>query len=93
MTDVMITSPGSGYTSAPRILIESPPFVPTVGINVSRVNVAQKTRVNHNYVLESSVDLVAWMPTGPSFTAESETRTNEFFVAQTGQYFRLREVP
>ncbi len=93
VTDVIVTSAGSGYTSAPRILIESPPFVPTVSINVSRVNVTQQTRVNHKYVLESSVDLITWTPTGPSFTAENEEITNEFFVGQTGRYFRLREVP
>jgi len=93
VTDVVITGAGSGYTSVPRILIESPPFVPTVGIAVSRVNVTQHVRVNHSYVLESSLDLVTWTPTGPSFIAESEEIITEFVVNQTGQYFRLREVP
>jgi hypothetical protein len=93
ITNVVITSSGSGYTNAPTVLIESPPFVPTVSIAVSRVNVTQHVRVNHNYVLESSPDLVSWIPTGPSFAAESEQIATEFVVNQTGQYFRLREVP
>ena len=93
VTDVIVTSTGTGYTSIPRVLIESPPFVPSVAIQVSRVNVTQRTRVNHNYVLESSDDLINWTPTGPSFTADREEITSELFAAQTGQYFRLREVP
>jgi hypothetical protein len=57
------------------------------------VNVTQRVRVNHNYVLESSFDLVGWTPTGPAFKADSEEITTEFVVNQAGQFFRLREVP
>ena len=93
VTDVIITSAGSGYTNAPRILIESPPFVPTVSIAVSKVKVTQQVRVNHNYVLEASTDLTTWLPTGPPFTAESESIVTEFDVDETGRFFRIREVP
>jgi formylglycine-generating enzyme required for sulfatase activity len=93
VTGLIMTRAGSGYTNAPKIYIESPPFVPTVGIAVSRVNVTQRVRVNHNYVLESSFDLVGWTPTGPAFKADSEEITTEFVVNQAGQFFRLREVP
>lgn len=93
VTDLVIVSAGGGYTNAPRILIESPPYVPTVSIAVSKVKVTQHVRVNHNYVLEVTGDFATWTPTGPSFTAESESIVNEFDVVSEGRFYRLREVP
>lgn len=93
VTEVVITSAGSGYTSIPRILIESPPFVPTVSLAVSKVKVTQQVRVNHNYVLDGSQVLVTWTATGLAFTAESESIVSEFDVVEVGQFYRLREVP
>ena len=93
VTDVVITSAGTGYTNAPQVLIESPPFVPTVSIAVSKVKVTQQVRVNHRYLLETSSDLVNWTRTGPAFTAESESIVDQFNVKSVGQFFRLREVP
>ena len=95
VTGINITSAGSGYstTPAPKIVIASPPFEPSVGIAVSRVNVTQHVTLGRNYVLESSADLATWSATGQAFTAVSENYTNEFVVGQTGQFFRLREVP
>jgi hypothetical protein len=93
VTDINIINPGSHYTNTPDIIIGSPPFVPTLTINVSRVNVTQHVVLGFNYVLESSSDMVNWSATGPSFTAQSESITTEFVVAQTRQYFRLRQVP
>lgn len=78
---------------ANRILIQSPPFVPTVSLAVSKVKVTQQVRVNHNYVLEASLDQVTSTATGPAFTAESKTIVSEFDVVQVGQFYRLREVP
>jgi hypothetical protein len=93
IASINITSAGCCYTNAPKIVIESPPFVPTLGIAVSRVNVTQHLMLGRNYVLESSPDLAVWNATGPQFTAQSEDITTEFVVNQTGQYFRIREVP
>ena len=95
VTAINITSAGSGYSTnpAPKIVIASPPFVPTVSIRFSRVEVAQHVTLGRNYVLESSSNLVNWSATGPSFTAVSENYTNEFVIGQTGSFFRLREVP
>jgi hypothetical protein len=93
VTDINIINPGSGYTNLPDIEIASPPFVPTLAINVSRVNVTQHVVLGLNYVLESSSDMISWTPTGPQFTAQSELITTEFVVNQTGQYFRIRQVP
>ena len=93
VTSINIINPGAGYTNLPDILIASPPFVPTLSINVSRVNVTQHVVLGLNYVLESSSDMINWTPTGPPFTAQSETITTEFVVSQTGQYFRIKQVP
>ncbi len=88
-----ITSAGSGYTSTPRIEIASPPFVPTLSINVSKVKVTQNVVLGRNYVLESSTDMTNWTAVGPPFTATSESVTDEFDVDVTGRYFRIRQVP
>ena len=93
VTSINIINPGSGYTNLPDILIASPPFVPTLSINVSRVMVTSHVVLGLNYVLESSSDMVNWTTTGPQFTAQSEVITNEFIVSQTGQFFRIRQVP
>jgi hypothetical protein len=90
---IQVNNGGCCYTNAPTIEIGSPPFVPTVAIRVSRVIVTQNVVLGRRYVLESSSDLVSWTPTGPSFTATSETVESEFQVGLTGRFFRLREVP
>lgn len=95
VTAINITSAGSGYSTnpPPKIIIASPPFEPSVGIRFSRVEVTQNVTLGRSYILESSTNLVNWNATGPSFNAISETYTNEFIIQQTGQFFRLREVP
>lgn len=93
VTAITITSAGCCYTNTPKIVIASPPFVPRVSIAVSRVSVTQYVTLGRKYVLESSADLMNWTATGPAFVANSESITTEFVVAQTGQFFRLREVP
>jgi hypothetical protein len=92
---INITNPGSGYTNTNtvKIIIASPPFVPTVSIAFSRVNVTQHVVLGRNYLLESSTNLVDWVPTGPQFTAQSEDIVSEFILNQTGQYFRIHQVP
>ena len=64
-----------------------------MSISVSRVKVTQHVVLGRNYVLEASYDHITWTPTGPAFTAASETVENEFDVGATGGFFRLREVP
>ena len=93
VASLVITNAGSGYTSPPRVIIESPPFLPSIEIGVSKVKVIQKVRINHNYLLESSSDLVTWTATGPAFIALEETISEEFDVTAGSRYFRLREVP
>lgn len=93
VTSINIINPGAGYTNLPAILIGSPPFVPGITINVSRVNVTQHVVLGFNYVLESSPDMVNWTAAGPPFIAQSEEITTEFVVNQTRQFFRIRQVP
>ncbi len=89
---INVTNAGSGYTSTPKIEIASPPFVPTLSIAVSKVKVTQNVVLGRNYVLESSRDMANWTAVGPSFTATSESITDEFDVDVTGRFFRIRQV-
>lgn len=93
VTDIIITDAGIGYETPPRIVIASPPFVPKVSINVSKVNVVQEVVLGRRYVLESSHTGQGWSEALPPFTAISESITNEFDTDLTGRFFRLREVP
>jgi len=93
VTAINIVTTGSGYTNAPQILIASPPFVPTVAINVSAVKVTQHLMIGVNYLLESSSNLVNWAAVGSTFTATNEYMVNEFEINQTGLYFRIQQMP
>ena len=53
----------------------------------------QHVVLGRQYVLESSIDSINWMATGPAFIAQSETIENEFDVGAAGGFFRVREVP
>jgi hypothetical protein len=93
VTGIIITDAGIGYETLPRIVIASPPFVPTVSISVSKVKVVQNVVLGRNYVLEASRDAALWSQALPPFTAVSESITNEFDTDLTGRYFRVRETP
>jgi len=93
ITAIRITNAGSGYETAPQIVIASPPFVPVVNIRVSKVEVVQSVVLGRRYVLEASHDANTWSEAAPSFVAESETVTNELSAAAAGRYFRVRETP
>ena len=90
---IQITDPGSGYTNAPVVLIGSPTAPPTLSIKVSKVEVDLFLILGRSYQLQSSADLTAWKPIGGVFVAESETVEQEFDVAETGQFFRIVEMP
>lgn len=93
VTAIRITDAGIGYSNAPTVLIASPPFVPWLEIGVSTVKVTQHVVLGNNYVLESSGDLQTWTQVGTQFTAQDEVLTQVFDVAETGRYFRIRQVP
>jgi hypothetical protein len=92
VTAVTITNPGTGYTSAPKVQIASPPFAPSLVIQVSKVTVRLKVVLGRKYQLEASTDLNAWTATGPVFVAQAEELIQEFDVNQVGRYFRINEV-
>ena len=93
VTAITIINSGSGYTSAPSIQIASPPFAPSLAIEVSRVSVRLKVVLGRKYQLEASTDLKTWTPTGPAFVAQAEELAQEFDVNQVGRYFRINQVP
>lgn len=93
VTFVTVTDAGSGYSTNTTINIASPPFMPWLEIGVSKVRVAQHVVLGMQYVLESSADLGTWMQVGDQFTADVELIVQEFDVAATGRYFRIRQLP
>lgn len=66
---------------------------PWLTVAFSKVKVTQYVVVGRNYVLESSGDLNTWTQVGAPFTAQSAVITQEFDIGQTGQFFRIRELP
>ena len=87
-----ITNPGSNYTSAPTVLVASPPFTPEVSVAVSKVSVSMKVVLGKTYQIQSSSDSSNWTAVGPPFVADSESISQEFAVAETGRFFRVVEV-
>ena len=92
VTAITISNPGSGYTSSPIVRIASPPFAPSLAIEVSRVSVRLKVVLGRKYQLEASTDLKTWTSTGPAFVAQAEELAQEFDVNQVGKYFRINQV-
>lgn len=93
VTGITITNPGSGYTSAPIVRIASPPFLPTLGIEVVRVRVKLNVVLGRKYQIEASTDLATWRNAGEAFIAQDEQVLQEFDVEGVGQYFRVNQVP
>jgi hypothetical protein len=93
VTGFTITNAGLGYTSQPEITIDPPPFLPKLAIAPSRVNVTMQVVPGKRYQLESSDDLPNFSAIGAPFTAAANTITNEFTLSETGQFFRIQEVP
>ena len=90
---IRIDTNGRDYTDSVRVLIAPPPFLPTLTIGVSRVNVTMSVVLGRRYQLESSANLATWSPIGDPFVAQDDTVTQEFVVQDTGRYFRINEVP
>jgi len=93
VTGFTIVNPGSGYTGTPTITIPPPPFLPKLSIATSRVGVNMQVVPGKRYQLESSNDLPNFGPVGAAFVADKDTILQEFVVSETGQFFRIIEVP
>lgn len=93
VTGFNMISAGAGYSGTPKITIDAPPVAPTIGIATSRVMVTMGVVAGKRYQLESSDDLPNFTPVGAPFLAETNSVQQEFVVSQTGQFFRLEEVP
>jgi hypothetical protein len=93
VTSINITNPGTGYTSAPTFRIGSPPFAPSLSVEVSSVRVSLKIVLGWKYQIESTADMVTWVPVGIAFLAEDEELIREFPVDNAGRFFRINQVP
>ena len=90
---VFILNSGSGFTSVPTIMIEPPYAPPSLSISVATVAVKMTVVEGRKYQLESSRDFQAWQAVGAVFVAQTGELTRIFDVQETGQFFRLRDVP
>jgi|GEM_PF-2594734 len=86
---ISIVNPGSGYTSMPRLLIASPPFTPTLSVEVSRVRVQARVNLGGTYKIEMTGNFDAWVPVMEEFVAESEELEFEVEVESTERFFRI----
>jgi hypothetical protein len=93
VTGFTVLNAGRGYTNTPVVEIDSPPLLPKVSIATSRVGVTMQVVPGKRYQLQSSNDLPNFGPVGSPFVADKDTITQEFTVSETGQYFRIQEVP
>jgi hypothetical protein len=57
------------------------------------VTVTSKVVLGLKYLPESSADLQTWTAVGAPFVAESEELNQECVVGETGQFFRITQVP
>jgi hypothetical protein len=87
-----VVSAGTGYFGQPAVRIAPPPRVPVLNLAVQTVRLTLGVVEGTRYQLESSIDLSVWIPQG-EFVATSDTETRDFNAAESGQYFRIREVP
>ena len=87
-----VVSAGTGYFGQPAVRIAAPPWVPVLNLAVQTVRLTLGVVEGTRYQLESSIDLSVWIPQG-EFVATSDTETRDFNAAESGQYFRIREVP
>jgi hypothetical protein len=88
-----VVSAGTGYDDSATISIASPPFLPSVAIAVSKVNVTLTVVQGSRYVLESSHDVSTWTRIGEPFIAQEESISQEFAISETGRYFRIQQLP
>jgi hypothetical protein len=93
VTGIAILTTGSGYTSVPEIRIASPPFIPKLYVETSRVRVNMDLVLGRRYQLQSSADLTTWTNVGTTFVADTERLSQYYDVDNTGHYFRIQEVP
>jgi hypothetical protein len=89
---IVVDNPGKGYSSVARVMISPPGFTPLMEIKVTKVRVTLLVVFGKKYLLEGSNDFVSWTPVGDAFVAEDDTVGFDLDVAQTGRFFRAREV-
>lgn len=92
VSEILINNAGCCYTSAPRILIASPPFLPTLEIGVGKLKITQNVVLGRTYLLESSMDAIAWFPVGEAFAAESERIETLVDAEGDRKLFRIRQI-
>jgi hypothetical protein len=67
-------------------------FGATISISTA-VKLQFPTIIGKKYQLQSSTDLVNWIPSGPSFTATSNVTTRYVDALLSDEFYRLQVVP
>jgi hypothetical protein len=93
VTAITVGNPGTGYTSAPQVVIAPPPTMPAVSLAVSRVRATLKVVAGRTYQMQSSNNLKTWLDVGSSFVAAQTNLVQEFDVDTSGRYFRVNQLP
>ena len=93
VTSIALTNPGTGYTSPPVVKIGSPPFTPSLGIEVRSVQLNLNVVLGVRYQVQTSENLVEWVSIGTPFVAMDELVSQVFDVGTVGRYFRILQVP
>jgi alpha-tubulin suppressor-like RCC1 family protein len=96
VTGFTILSAGEGYTTAPAVSITPPPdesnLQVTTAPNNEAVILSADVAPFSTYQIETSQDLVTWMPYGDPFTAESRTEAEQFPITDDTRFFRLVKI-
>ena len=89
---VFVTSAGSGYTSAPRVLIAAPPGFPSLAIEVSQIRILLTLIPGYTYKIQTDDDGGTWVDAGASFLATDISMSLLFDVNARSQMFRVVQV-
>lgn len=92
VTGIQVLDAGSGYFGDLTVRIAPPPLTPTLSIAVQTVRLTLSVVKGRRYGVESSKEFGVWLPR-LEFVAEADTVARDFDATETGQYFRIRELP
>ncbi len=93
VTGITVTHPGSGYTSVPRVSVDSPPLTPKLSVKATKMAIRLKVGLGGKYRLDFSNNMGAWNPIVDPFVTLAEDMVQGFTVNPNGSYYRIIQVP
>ncbi len=92
VTKITVANAGSGYSTNTLVRIQPPPKYPALSIAIQTVRLTFSVWEGKHYIVESSSDLIQWRQQ-LDIVAEADILIRDFSVTESGQYFRIKEVP